>query len=70
MKTQKLLIDFRSGTNAYERNMHIKLELEKMGFVEVVKGILILPNGSYSDKIYEDQEIEEANSIEIHYTCT
>ncbi len=67
MKVEKLLIEFRSGANAYERNMHIKHELENRQFVKILKGKLIYPDGTSSDRIYENKEIEEAESVEIDF---
>ena len=70
MQTEKLLIHFRSGSNAFERNQQIRLELEKRCFTEVIKGVLILEDGTQSDRIYENRELEEATSVEIYYKCS
>lgn len=69
MKTERILIGFRSGTSAFERNQHIRLELEKRCFTEIIKGVLIRSDGTQSERFYENQELEEAVSIEIHYKC-
>lgn len=63
-----LLIHFLPDTSAYERNMLIKHELEKRTYKILIKGILIKPDGSRCEKIYEDHEIEKAIGIEIFYT--
>ena len=67
MKTEKLLIDFRSGTSAFERNQQIRLELERRDYKEVLKGILIRQDGTLSEKFYENHELEKADRIEIHF---
>ena len=63
-----LLIHFLPDTSAYERNMLIKHELEKKTYKIMIMGILIKPDGSRCEKIYEDHELEEAIGIEISYT--
>ena len=70
MKTEKILIGFRSGSSAFERNQHIRLELEKRCFAEVIRGVLIRADGTQTERIYENRELEEAVSIEVYYKCS
>jgi len=67
MRVKKLLIDFRPGTSAFERNQLIRDEMDGVHFSEIVDGRLISSDGQVSEEYYENDLIEQAESIEIYY---
>ena len=67
MGIKKLLIDFRPNTNAFERNRLVRIEMSRIQFNEIIRGVLIGHDDVVYGNCYEDHELELAKRIEIHY---